>query len=738
VRFRDDTRGVTVQIGAVLFFATVIVALSLYQATVVPSQNADVEYRHSQTVQGDMVDVRNSLLEAASTGNAKTASVKLGTQYPSRVFLMNPPPATGTLSTGSYENNTIRVSNVQATKPETRDYINGSWSAPTKYLSYTPNYNEYDGAPSRIYEASLLYNHYDEANVPLTDQLLVNGDTITLVALNGSMSTSQSGTVSVSASPVSAPTRSVQVENTSTEPINISIPTRLSSEDILNNTNLGDNSNVTVTEVGQNRVIISLPRDEYTLQTARVDVGSQQSDLGEHYLTVVDRDDDEVTVEARDRFNNPVSGVRVNASSGLNPEYRRTGVDGQATFEFADGATGEETIHILDNSSRKDRVQVSVPTGSTTENGSGAYNVQWLETLSQNSNNGLTCQNVQGCELDASVQTAVTLFADSTPTADGGIFEFAVSNTSVGTVSPPNATTSQSGQTSTTFTAERNGTVYAYVSSGGSGDRLEIRVTNFPGVVYNNDAQTGFYQSSLQFSVTNNKPDDAVVTDIRVDPVDSSIARLDDPEPGFGQYQSEFYMRTPNDGDEYTTDFGNGRSIPRTFDLSNGQPGTDSTHLIESGETAEYTLYQFQDSNNDPVDMTGKEVEITLYFQDGTQTTFTLNGDGSGEGSPSVDTFQTTDTSKTGGNPKYAQFDVEWAVSDESAVQTVDLTMTRVSDGQQVDSESMSVSGGSASGTTTLRGPDQNPDPSGQQYEITITVTDDEGQTTTQTTTVTV
>jgi hypothetical protein len=30
VRFRDDNRGVTVQIGAVLFFAIVIIALSLY------------------------------------------------------------------------------------------------------------------------------------------------------------------------------------------------------------------------------------------------------------------------------------------------------------------------------------------------------------------------------------------------------------------------------------------------------------------------------------------------------------------------------------------------------------------------------------------------------------------------------------------------------------------------------------------------------------------------------------
>ena len=45
MRFRDDTRGVTVQVGAVLLFATIIIALSVYQATVVPAASAGASFQ---------------------------------------------------------------------------------------------------------------------------------------------------------------------------------------------------------------------------------------------------------------------------------------------------------------------------------------------------------------------------------------------------------------------------------------------------------------------------------------------------------------------------------------------------------------------------------------------------------------------------------------------------------------------------------------------------------------------
>ncbi|MCD2199952.1 hypothetical protein LPA44_08590 [Halobacterium sp. KA-4] len=372
MRFRDDNRAVTVQIGAVLLFATLIIALSLYQATVVPSQNADIEYKHSQTVQNQMTDVRNGLLRSAATGNSQPVSVALGTQYPSRVFLMNPPPATGTLRTGSYENSTIRVSNINATNEETRHFLNGSWTASTKYLEYEPNYHEYDNAPNLLYETSILSNFYPNTNsgtaIPLTEQLLVDNETrtITLVTLNGSLSTTRASSVTVSPETLSAPYQRVQVQpNEAGEPVNVSVPTRLSASQLEDRTDLGSHPGVIdVVDTPEDRVVVQVDwTDQFTLQTARVGVGSGTENPPAHYLTLVENRGDRVTVEARDRFNNAESGVRVNVSDGKALFERNetpTDESGRATFEVTDGTSGNATLRILENATTYERVRVDV------------------------------------------------------------------------------------------------------------------------------------------------------------------------------------------------------------------------------------------------------------------------------------------------------------------------------------------------------------------------------------------
>lgn len=68
--FRDDDRAVTVQVGTVLLFASLVVAMSLYQATVVPNQNHSVEFRHNQEVKGELLDLRNAVVRTGRRGPA--------------------------------------------------------------------------------------------------------------------------------------------------------------------------------------------------------------------------------------------------------------------------------------------------------------------------------------------------------------------------------------------------------------------------------------------------------------------------------------------------------------------------------------------------------------------------------------------------------------------------------------------------------------------------------------------
>ncbi len=378
MNWRGDDRAQSVQIGAILLFATLVIALSVYQATVVPSQNADVEYKHSQTVQNQMTDVRNGILRSAATGTTQPASVTLGTQYPSRVFLMNPPPATGTLSTTNPGE--IRLENVAASNPETDDFFEHegfTWNSPTKALSYEPDYNEYDNAPTLLFESSILSNYYPNRDsnpaVPLSDQLLVNEDsrTITLVALNGSVSTTRAGSVSVEPEALSAPYQSVSVEPESGNTMKLTVPTQISNETLASRTSLSP-ADVSAGPT-PNTVNVTLTGN-YTLRTAKVGVGTGATDPDEEYLTLVDSGagNESVTVEVRDRFNNPVSGVSVTvAYSGSNPferDSRVTGDNGRATFEAADSASGTATLEILDGATHE---SVNVDVESATPVGPG-------------------------------------------------------------------------------------------------------------------------------------------------------------------------------------------------------------------------------------------------------------------------------------------------------------------------------------------------------------------------------
>ncbi|MEF8883260.1 MAG: hypothetical protein V5A34_12140, partial [Halapricum sp.] len=404
MQFRDDRRGQAIQIGAVLLLGAVVLSLSIYQASVVPEQNREIEFKHSQQVQDQLGDARNAIVSTGSTGDGRSVSVQMGTQYPSRIIAMNPSPPSGRLSTVGTTDGSVNVtvSNATATGETGHFWVGTDRSYNTGAIVYRPGYNEYTSAPTTWYENSVLFDEFRDANLTVTDQRLVDGDRISLVTLNGSYYTSRSGSAALDFRPVSTSTRTVSVTNaTATSNVTITVPTRLNASDwealLAEEMDSGHVASVTtagVTGEDYRMLRITLDRlDEegqrmtYDLDIARVGVGTQVvrpdaaylTDVAGNGSTVPENGETQFTVEIRDALNNPKKDVRVVAgtrwgNSSVSPESATTDSDGQVTLvydapEDIDGVTqGTDRVQVSLNTSLSDTVNGTAINGSTAEN----------------------------------------------------------------------------------------------------------------------------------------------------------------------------------------------------------------------------------------------------------------------------------------------------------------------------------------------------------------------------------
>ncbi|MBC9987105.1 MULTISPECIES: Ig-like domain-containing protein [Haloferax] len=394
--FRGDERAVTVQIGAVLLFGIIIISMSMYQATVVPNQNEQVEFLHNQEVHDQFESLRGAIIESSSETTPRPSTVSLGTRYPSRTLFVNPGPVSGTLQTR--ELGSLTVTNVETTEAETSDYVNGGLSYETKSLEYRPDYNVLQSAPTTVYENTVSYNRFDTGyEGTLNDgQSLINGRTISLVLLQGDYSENGVGSATVDAQAVSPATRTVPVTRDASGNVTISVPTELSEDAWRELLAEGNDDYVHSVDRSGDRVEIEMQGEEggdsvtYDLRVGAVEVGSGVDEPAAYYLTVVDGasprsigsgDTETLTFEVRDRYNNPVSGVSVNfsASGGsvsIDPEGPTTDSEGRIRVTVTGESAGTaEVLGSFDDatftpSTRQDAgVEVSVSSGEAAESG---------------------------------------------------------------------------------------------------------------------------------------------------------------------------------------------------------------------------------------------------------------------------------------------------------------------------------------------------------------------------------
>ena len=356
-RSRSGNRAVSPVIGAVLMLALALVLLAVLQSTAIPALNAQEEFQHNQEAQTDLVELESTVDRVAAVGTSETATVAVGYRYPPRLLFINPPPVTGTLRTT--DPGEVTVANATAAG-ETGDYwTGGNRTFGTTALVYTPSYNEYDSAPVTVYEPWGVYNRDRGETLALTPTDLVDGRRVSLVALDGDLSASGTGTESVELSPNSAPVRTVTVRN-DTGPLRVTVPTELRRDewlDLLDDEFDPDGTDadayVRAIDCQQSppdpcgELTLTFEPGSYELALGEVAVGSDASREGAVYLTDVEgaggsvpaTGRERLVVEARDQFDNPVSGVPVtaaveNGTGSIRPATRTTDADGRAAFVY--------------------------------------------------------------------------------------------------------------------------------------------------------------------------------------------------------------------------------------------------------------------------------------------------------------------------------------------------------------------------------------------------------------------
>jgi len=214
--FVTSTRAVAPLIGFILLFGLFTVAFAGYQASSVPQQNAETEFQHYETVQNDLIVVRNAIIRAGDQDQAQFESVQLGTAYRERILALNPPDPAGTLRTSDpYEITVERDDTPVAASPIS-----------TRFLEYRNGYNELE-IGSIYYENTVVYlDEGDDGGIAIIEEqdLVVDG-TVRVSALQNAYQRSAVGRVSVELYPVEEADGFTEVPEGAT--VEIDLPTRL-------------------------------------------------------------------------------------------------------------------------------------------------------------------------------------------------------------------------------------------------------------------------------------------------------------------------------------------------------------------------------------------------------------------------------------------------------------------------------------------------------------------------------
>jgi|GEM_PF-2802922 len=485
MRLLDDERGQSVQVGAAILLGFVVLTIALYQANVVPSQNADVEANHQDRVTEQLQDLRTSMLTVGADGPPRSQSIALGTNYPERTIFINPSKPNGFLRTS--EQRQLQLSNVRALgNAETTDYWDGATdrSYDTQSLRYSVGYAEHQAPDRTVLEHTLLYDVFDDETVTESDQLLLQDDSLQVITVRGNLSEQGTSGRTVDVRPLSQSQRTLSVEGDG-RPITLQLPTDAPTlwEDQL------EAEGHTVTNVGSDSVTVELDRSREPYELTMASVGVADAAAGTPaeraaYVTLVDREAPTATVEVRDRFNNPVRNFDVAANGAVSASgdgsLRRNRTDSDGRLYLENVTDGDSvTVDIFDGSPADETVSFTV-VGPSGGSGDGDYGLSWQDPSGQPGAES-PCSETD-CTWNASASSTFPLTANTSPSLNGVSVDFALDPEGVVNLSENQGQTTGGGLIDTTLqNASANQTVSVYALSSAGNDRINVTVENVGG-----------------------------------------------------------------------------------------------------------------------------------------------------------------------------------------------------------------------------------------------------------------
>jgi len=750
MRFSRDRRGQSVVIGTVILFGFLILALSLYQVQVVPQENSDIEFEHSQQVEGEFLDLRNAVLSASRTGAGRSTSLKLGTRYPQRTFALNPPPASGQLSTTDprelrVENATVEGDGNVVDYWNNRTERDGAIAFDTRSLRYSPGYNEFRNGPDLVYEHSLVLAQFEDAALARSGQTVVDSDNrISLTALDGDVDESGTERTSLDPDTLSQSRRSVTLNSTGSDPIVLELPTDVSmarAGDLEQQWNDRLGGDVESVSVAGGTVRIELNGSAtYHLELGAVGLGdgTAVTDATDGYITEVSSENGVAVAEVRDRYNNPVEGVTVDiAVDGTVEETAQTNEEGRVSYEVDDVSDVEMVIN--DGTETWESISFE-SVGAGAPGGGGGVESLLVAPEEAVAFNGPGSTERGGFQLDVENQhdervriTDVTVLPEDP--ALNGLSDEADGSGPGRSELYVQSETDAIGDKNVLLIPDRE---YAFIPNSG----LQLNLQRGPEKrAY--DTDTGEYvDAETDFSgveVPLNSGERATITlaefyevglfDAAVVDVAGETFSVTIGYKVAGERQTKQFVTTIEEA-----------PIGRVNVQENIAPGdadfdvtTDQFQslaagwvVVENAASGQTVSFESTDGETTAVDSAdvgglseGDEIIATLYEGDTEERQLDQDSTTVGGGASAINTFDVTDQS---GNQ--ARFDVDWVVTnDDDNLDTVEIELQDES-GTVVDTVLNDVSGGSASGTDRV---EQTGNPPAQTYTVRLIVTDNNG-----------